>query len=626
MFSWFEKRLDPFPAAEPVEPPKTLVAFCVHYTRGAWPYIIVDAVLVTAIAVAEVWMFGFMGRIVDWLSGQNRETFLQTESWKLAGMAFVVLFALPGTVWLHSLLNQQTLMGNYPMRIRWQVHRYLLKQSMSFYQDEFAGRIATKLMQTALAVRECVIKVIDVLNYVIVYFLGMLFIVGSADLRLAAPLGIWLLGYIGLLRFFIPKLGKVGEAQANARSTMTGRVVDSYTNIQTVKLFSHARREATFAREGMAGFLDTVYRSMRLVTVLYGLLYILNALLLFSVTALALWLWLGQAVTIGAVAVVIGLVLRMWGMSQWIMWEMSGLFENIGTVQDGIASISLPRLVEDRPGAKDIAVTKGEIQFDDIRFHYGKQKGVIESLSLTVKPGEKVGIVGRSGAGKSTLVNLLLRFYDLENGRILIDGQEIASVTQDSLRAQIGMVTQDTSLLHRSVRDNILYGRPDATEEMLVEAAGRAEALEFIAGLSDHTGRKGLDAHVGDRGVKLSGGQRQRIAIARVMLKDAPILILDEATSALDSEAEAAIQENLYKLMQGKTVIAIAHRLSTIAAMDRLVVLDKGRVIEEGSHEELVASGGLYAQLWQRQSGGFLLDDGPVDAANDAVAKGEAAE
>lgn len=626
MFSWFEKRLDPFPAAEPVEPPKTLVAFCVHYTRGAWPYIIVDAVLVTAIAVAEVWMFGFMGRIVDWLSGQNRETFLQTESWKLAGMAFVVLFALPGTVWLHSLLNQQTLMGNYPMRIRWQVHRYLLKQSMSFYQDEFAGRIATKLMQTALAVRECVIKVIDVLNYVIVYFLGMLFIVGSADLRLAAPLGVWLLGYIGLLRYFIPKLGKVGEAQANARSTMTGRVVDSYTNIQTVKLFSHARREATFAKEGMAGFLDTVYQSMRLVTVLYGLLYILNALLLFSVTALALWLWLGQAVTIGAVAVVIGLVLRMWGMSQWIMWEMSGLFENIGTVQDGIASISLPRLVEDQPGAKDIAVTKGEIQFDDIRFHYGKQKGVIESLSLTVKPGEKVGIVGRSGAGKSTLVNLLLRFYDLENGRILIDGQEIASVTQDSLRAQIGMVTQDTSLLHRSVRDNILYGRPDATEDMLVEAAGRAEALEFIGGLSDHTGRKGLDAHVGDRGVKLSGGQRQRIAIARVMLKDAPILILDEATSALDSEAEAAIQENLYKIMQGKTVIAIAHRLSTIAAMDRLVVLDKGRVIEEGSHEELVASGGLYAQLWQRQSGGFLFDDGPVDAANDAMAKGEAAE
>ncbi|CDX15964.1 Uncharacterized ABC transporter ATP-binding protein HI_1051 [Mesorhizobium sp. ORS 3324] len=614
MFRWFEKRLDPFPAAEPVEPPRTLIAFCVHYTRGAWPYILLDAVLVTAIAFTEVWMFGFMGRIVDWLSAQNRETFLQTESWKLAGMAFVVLFALPGTVWLHSLLNQQTLMGNYPMRIRWQVHRYLLKQSMTFYQDEFAGRIATKLMQTALAVRECVIKLIDVLNYVIVYFLGMLFIVGSADLRLAAPLAVWLVGYIGLLRYFIPRLGKVGEEQANARSTMTGRVVDSYTNIQTVKLFSHARREAAFAKEGMGSFLDTVYRSMRLVTQLYGMLYILNSLLLFSVTAISLWLWLGEAVTIGAVAVVIGLVLRMWGMSQWIMWEMSGLFENIGTVQDGIQSISLPRLVEDRPGAKDIAVTRGEIRFEDIRFHYGRQKGVIENLSLTVRPGEKVGIVGRSGAGKSTLVNLLLRFYDLESGRILIDGQEIAAVTQDSLRAQIGMVTQDTSLLHRSVRDNILYGRPDATDELLLEAARRAEALEFIGGLSDHNGRKGFDAHVGDRGVKLSGGQRQRIAIARVMLKDAPILILDEATSALDSEAEAAIQENLYKLMQGKTVIAIAHRLSTIAAMDRLVVLDKGRVIEEGSHEELVAKGGLYAQLWQRQSGGFLLDDAPAEA------------
>ncbi|GLQ79866.1 multidrug ABC transporter ATP-binding protein [Mesorhizobium huakuii] len=626
LFSWFERRLDPFPSAEPVEPPKTLVAFCLHYTRGAWPYILVDAVLVAAIAIAEVWMFGFLGRIVDWLSGQNRETFLQMEGWKLAAMAFIVLFALPGTVWVHSLLNQQTLMGNYPMRIRWQVHRYLLNQSMSFYQDEFAGRIATKLMQTALAVRECVIKVIDVLNYVIVYFLGMLLIVGSADWRLAAPLAVWLVGYILLLRYFIPRLGKVGEEQANARSVMTGRVVDSYSNIQTVKLFSHAKREATFAREGMMGFLDTVYRSMRLVTVLFGTLYILNALLLFSVTAISLWLWMGQVVTIGAVAVVIGLVLRMWGMSQWIMWEMSGLFENIGTVQDGIASISLPRLVEDRPDAEEIAVSRGEIRFEDIRFHYGKQKGVIENLSLTVKPGEKVGIVGRSGAGKSTLVNLLLRFYDLEAGRILIDGQEIAGVKQDSLRAQIGMVTQDTSLLHRSVRENILYGRPDASDEMLVEAARRAEALDFIGGLADHKGRKGFDAYVGDRGVKLSGGQRQRIAIARVMLKDAPILILDEATSALDSEAEAAIQENLYKLMQGKTVIAIAHRLSTIAAMDRLVVMDQGRVIEEGSHEELVARGGLYAQLWQRQSGGFLLEDIPADVANDVIAKGQAAE
>ena len=463
-------------------------------------------------------------------------------------------------------------------------------------------------MQTALAVRECVIKLIDVLNYVIVYFLGMLVIVGSADWRLAMPLAIWLACYIGLLRYFIPRLGKVSEEQADARSTMTGRVVDSYTNIQTVKLFSHARREASFAREGMTSFIDTVYRSMRLVTTLFGLLYVLNSLLLFSVTAASIWLWLGNAVTIGAVAVVIGLVLRLWGMSQWIMWEVSGLFENIGTVQDGITSISMPRLVEDKPGAKEIVVPHGEIIFERIGFHYGKGKGVIENLSLVVRPGEKVGLVGRSGAGKSTLVNLLLRFYDLESGRILIDGQDISAVTQDSLRANIGMVTQDTSLLHRSVRDNILYGRPDAAEALVVEAARRAEALDFIAALADPKGRKGLDAHVGERGVKLSGGQRQRIAIARVMLKDAPILILDEATSALDSEVEAAIQENLYRLMEGKTVIAIAHRLSTIAAMDRLVIMDDGEIIEEGTHDELVARNGLYAQLWQRQSGGFLLD------------------
>jgi ATP-binding cassette subfamily B multidrug efflux pump len=609
MFRWFEKRLDPFPAEEPVEPPRTLIAFCLHYTKGAWPFIAISATLTACVAMAEVWMFGFLGSIVDWLSAQTRETFLQTEGWKLAGMAVIVLVLLPATVFINSMINQQTLMGNYPMRIRWQVHRYLLKQSMAFYQDEFAGRIATKLMQTALAVRECVIKLVDVLNYVVVYFLGMLLIVGLSDWRLASPLAVWLACYALLLRFFIPRLGKVSEEQADARSVMTGRVVDSYTNIQTVKLFSHARREASYAREGMGIFMDTVYRTMRLVTGLYVLLYLLNSVLLASVAALSIWLWLNEAVTIGAVAVVIGLVLRLWGMSQWIMWEMSSLFENIGTVQDGISSISLPRLVEDKPEARELQVSKGDIEFDRIRFHYGKGKGVIEDLSLSVKPGEKVGLVGRSGAGKSTLVNLLLRFYDLEGGRILIDGQEIASVTQDSLRAQIGMVTQDTSLLHRSVRDNILYGRPDATEEMMVEAARRAEATDFIAALADAKGRRGFDAHVGERGVKLSGGQRQRVAIARVMLKDAPILILDEATSALDSEVEAAIQENLYRLMEGKTVIAIAHRLSTIAAMDRLVVMDNGRIVEEGPHDVLVEKGGLYAQLWQRQSGGFLLQD-----------------
>jgi len=615
MFAWFERRLDPFPPAEPTEPPKGLVAFCWHFTKPAWGYILVMAVLTALIAIVEVWLFGFLGNIIDWLSAQNRETFLSTEGWKLAGMAAVVLFVFPLMIVSHSLITFQTLFGNYPMRIRWIVHRYLLKQSMAFYQDEFAGRIATKLMQTALAVRETVIKLADVLNYVLVYFGGMIVIIGASDWRLAAPLVVWMIAYVLTLRHFIPKLGAVAERQADARSTMTGRIVDSYTNIQTVKLFSHAQREAAYAREGMSDFMETVYAQGRLITIVDLSVHLLNAVLLFATGALGIWLWLGGAITVGAVAVSIGLILRIWGMSQWIMWEMTALFENIGTVQDGISTISLPRLVQDKADARPLAVPKGEIVFDAVAFHYGKGEGVIGNLSLTIAPGEKVGLVGRSGAGKSTLVNLLLRFHDLEGGRIAVDGQDIAGVTQESLRAAIGMVTQDTSLLHRSVSDNILYGRPDASRADMVRAAERAEAAGFIAGLADAKGRTGYDAHVGERGVKLSGGQRQRIAIARVMLKDAPILILDEATSALDSEVEAAIQDNLYRLMEGKTVIAIAHRLSTIAAMDRLVVMDRGAIVEQGTHDELVARGGLYADLWKRQSGGFLIDDAEEQAA-----------
>ena len=609
MFRWFERRLDPFPAQEPSEPPGTLLAFCLHYTKGSWPFLIIAALLMASIAITEVWLFSFLGNIVDWLSNQDRSTFLQNEGWKLTGMFLVVMGLLPLLILANSLFSYQTLMGNYPMRIRWLVHRYLLKQSMAFYQDEFAGRIATKMMQTALAVRECVIKLIDVLNYVVVYFLGTLLVVGLADWRLMGPMLAWLAGYVLMMRYFIPQLGKVAEAQADARSIMTGSVVDSYTNIQTVKLFSHARREATHAREGMTGFMDTVYRQMRLVTLVNVSLYVLNGMLLASATGLAIWLWLQGSISVGAVAVAVGLVLRLWGMSQWIMWEISALFENIGTVQDGINSISRPQLVKDVPDARRLEVAQGEIRFDHVRFHYGKGKGVMDDLHLHIRAGEKIGLVGRSGAGKSTLVNLLLRFYDVEGGQILIDGQNIAEVSQDSLREHIGMVTQDTSLLHRSVRDNILYGRPDATEEMMEQAARDAHSDSFIPGLSDAKGRRGYDAHVGERGVKLSGGQRQRIAIARVMLKDAPILILDEATSALDSEVEAAIQENLNTLMQGKTVIAIAHRLSTIAQMDRLIVMDQGRIVEDGSHAELVSRGGLYAQLWARQSGGFIGEE-----------------
>ncbi len=606
LFRWFETRLDPFPAAEPAEPPKTLVAFCLYYTRGAWPWIAAMAVLTSLIAIIEVTLFGFLGNVVDWLSVQSRETFLANEGWRLALISAVVLVALPGVALLHSLFMHQSLLGNYPMRIRWLVHRYLLNQSMSFYQDEFAGRVATKMMQTALAVRECVMKVLDVLNYVIVYFIGVLVLMASLDWRLTVPMLVWLGLYVFLLRYFIPKLRKVGERQADARSTMTGRIVDSYTNIATVKLFSHSKREEAYAREGMTDFLGTVHAQMRYVTVFHVVLYMINCLLLFSVGALGIQLWLIDAATIGAVAVPVSLVLRLHGMSQWIMWEVSALFENIGTVEDGITSISAPRLVQDAPGAADLSVPKGAITFKDMTFHYGKESGIIEKLNLAIKPGEKIGLVGRSGAGKSTLVNLLLRFYDLEGGAIFIDGQDISRVRQDSLRAHIGMITQDTSLLHRSVRDNILYGRPDASEAEVKEAARRAEAQDFIAGLADPKGRTGLDAHVGERGVKLSGGQRQRIAIARVMLKDAPILIMDEATSALDSEVEQAIQENLFRLMEGKTVIAIAHRLSTIAALDRLIVLDKGRIAEDGSHAQLIAKGGIYAGLWERQSGGFL--------------------
>ena len=606
LLRWFESRLIPFPDTPPAQPPASLYAFCRHYTRGAEPWLLVLTITTGLIALAEVALYAYVGALVDRMNALGVAGFMAQEGTRLAWMAALVLVGLPALVLLNSLVQHQTLLGNFPMRIRWNVHRYLLRQSMGYFQDEFAGRIATKLMQTSLAVRETVVKLLDIGNYVLVYFGGTLVVAASADWRLMLPFAGWLLCYGLLMRWFVPRMGKVSQQQADARSTMTGRIVDSYTNIATVKLFSHSRREQAYAREAMGGFLQTVYRQMRLATNVYSLLYALNMALLFAVGALGIWLWLHGHVSVGAVAVASALALRLLGMSHWIMWELSALFENIGTVHDGISSISLPPTVDDAPDAPALPQVRGDVRFEDVAFHYGKGSGVIEHLALHIAPGEKIGVVGRSGAGKSTLVNLLLRFHDVEAGRVLVDGVDVARVQQDSLRAQIGVVTQDTSLLHRSVRDNILYGRPDASDAEMIEAARQANADGFIAELVDAKGRRGYDAQVGERGVKLSGGQRQRVAIARVLLKNAPILVLDEATSALDSEVEAVIQENLYRLMQGKTVIAIAHRLSTIAAMDRLVVMDAGRIVETGTHEQLLARGGLYAQLWQRQSGGFL--------------------
>ncbi|MFP1632291.1 ABC transporter ATP-binding protein [Zhengella sp. ZM62] len=613
LFRWFEARIDPFPEQVPEQPPAALWPFVWHFSRPIWPWLVLIAFFSSLIAVFEVTLFAFLGNVVDWLASADRETFLQTEFWQLVWMGAVILVILPALTLIDSLILHQSVIGNFPMIIRWLGHRYLLRQSMAFYQDEFAGRVATKLLQAALGVRDTLMKAVNVFVYVGVYVFGTLALIASFDVALMVPFLVWLIGYGLTLRHYLPLMRDISETQADARSAMTGRIVDSYTNIMTVKLFSHARAEEAYARQSMRDFLTTVHPQMRLVTKLEVMLSLLNNGLLFAVGAVGIWLWLGSGVTAGAVAIGLGLVLRLNGMSHWIMWELSGLFENIGMAIDGMQTLSRPHSVTDRPGARALRVDEGHVRFEDVTFHYGKGKGVIERLNLDVRPGEKIGVVGRSGAGKSTLVNLLLRFHDVEGGRILIDGQEIAGVTQESLRAAIGMVTQDTSLLHRSVRDNILYGRPDAPDTAMEEAARRAEAHDFILGLADAKGRTGYDAHVGERGVKLSGGQRQRIAIARVMLKDAPILILDEATSALDSEAEAAIQDNLYRLMEGKTVIAIAHRLSTIAAMDRLVVMDEGAIVETGTHDELVAAGGLYAQLWARQSGGFLIDEGETE-------------
>lgn len=605
LFLWFENRIDPYPDEMPNTPKSGVVPFIWEATKGMRLYLTLVVVLVALIGIIEGVLFQYMGELVDWVSKYSPAELWAEKSYSIIWMGIVSLLSVL-FVFLGSAFRFQTLQGVFPMRLRWNFHRLMLGQSMGFYQDEFAGRVSAKVMQTALAVRDVIMTCADMLVYTVVYLTTTSVILIQLDSWLFLPFIIWIIVLATIIRIYVPKLATAAQEQSDARSLMTGRITDAYSNIATVKLFSHGNRESRYAKESMEEFMVTVHKQMRLVTTIETMTYFNSIFLIVTTAGIGLWLWGASIVTAGAIATSTALALRIKGLSQWIMWEFARLFENLGTVQDGMLTLSKPHTVIDKANAKPLTVEKGEIKFEHVNFAYDPKKPLLKDFNLTIKAGEKVGLVGRSGAGKSTLTNLLLRFYDVQNGEISIDGQNVADITQESLRSQIGLVTQDTSLLHRSVRENLMYGRPNATEEEMFKAVERAAAAEFIPNLQDAKGRTGFDAHVGERGVKLSGGQRQRIAIARVMLKDAPILLLDEATSALDSEVEVAIQDNLTELMEGKTVVAIAHRLSTIMAMDRLIVLDKGEIVEQGSHDELLALGGVYAKLWAHQSGGFL--------------------
>jgi ATP-binding cassette subfamily B multidrug efflux pump len=614
MFRAFEKFVPPTAAPSGPPPPEGLVAFYWHFARQAKGLFIALFAAGLCVAVLDSAVPVFIGHIVTLVSTHAPDT-LWHDAWPhLVGMALVLLLLRPVAMLTQNLLTQNAIAANVTNLVRWQSHWHVVRQNWSFFQDDFAGRIANRVMQTGPSLRESIVLSINTVWYIVVYGTSALFLLSAVDLRLATPLIVWAIAYVFLLRYFVPRLRDRAKDISEMRSWLTGRIVDTYTNILTVKLFARARDEDDYVREAVDEHTRTFHRQLRLITLFSFCLTVLNVSLVTSTATVAVVLWTKGQIEVGAIAMALPLSWQILAMAGWVAFNITAIFENIGTVQEGIQSIGQPHRLTDRADARPLVVSRGEIRFEHVRFGYGREVGVIQDLSLAIRPGERVGLIGHSGAGKSTLVNLLLRFFEPESGRIVIDGQDIGAVTQESLRTQIAVVTQDTSLLHRSIRDNIRYGRPESSDEEIVAAARRAHAHTFIHELVDWKGRTGYEAHVGERGVKLSGGQRQRVAIARVILKNAPILVLDEATSALDSEVEAAIQEQLADLMEGKTVIAIAHRLSTIARMDRLVVLDKGRIVEEGSHAQLLQQGGAYAKLWQRQSGGFVTPPDPARA------------